>query len=256
MITLVTGASYGIGEELAKTFAENGSDLILVARTQERLHLLAREISSKYAVRCEAISVDLTDGAALGSFCEKLKDRSIDVLVNNAGFGDWGPFHERDWKKNSDMIDLNVKATTRLTHFFLPKMIERKSGKILNVASTAGFQSMPHFNVYAATKAYIIHFSEALAEEVKEFGVQVCALCPGPTNTRFKEVADMKESRVFKNWNLPSPFEVARFGYESLMRGETVAIHGTFNRALMEANRIVPRSWAAKIAKKLQGHPG
>lgn len=252
---LITGASYGIGYELAKVFAQNDHDLIIVARTESRLIEVKSELEAQYGIRCTTISCDLVKSNELDRLCKTLDETEVEVLVNNAGFGDWGYFHTRDWEKTSDILDLNVKALTKLTHFFLPKMISRKSGKILNIASTAGFQPIPIFSVYSATKAYVIHFSEAIAEEVREHGVQVTVLCPGPTETRFKDVAEMSESNIFKNWTLADPKEVALHGYKSLIKGESVVVHGTFNSLLMQANRIVPRFLAAQIAKKLQGNP-
>lgn len=254
-MALITGATYGIGYELARQFADHQYNLILVARTADKLDEVAKSLEKNYPIKCETFICDLTVSADLERLCSHLKSARIDVLVNNAGFGDWGPFQKRDWKKNSDLIELNVKALTQLTHFFLQGMVERGVGKILNVASTAGFQPMPNFNVYAATKAFVIHFSEALAEEVRDQGVTVTVLCPGPTETRFKDVAEMSSSRVFQSWSVSNPEEVAKFGFSALMRGETIAIPGALNKALMQANRLVPRFLAAKIAKKIQGNP-
>lgn len=176
----------------------------------------------------------------------------IDYLENNAGFGDYGLFAESEWDKQEQMINLNVLSLTYLTRLFLPDMIKRRSGKILNVASTASFQPGPTMAVYFASKAFVLSFSEALNNEVSEHGISVTALCPGPTQSGFQDAASMQDSRLFKGNNSPSSREVAEYGYKSMMKGKAVAIHGFRNTIMANSVRFAPRSLVVKIARKMQ----
>ena len=201
---LVTGASSGIGEELAKLAAADGCNLVLVARRQERLDALARDLSVAHGVSARVITADLANRAAPRRIAEELtKGRlTIDILVNNAGLGIYGPFWERELGKELEVVQVNVVALTELTGLLLPGMISRKRGRILNVASTAAFQPGPWMAVYYATKAYVLSFSEAIAEELKGTGVTVTALCPGPTITEFQGAAGVRHrasSRRFRH---------------------------------------------------------
>ena len=176
----------------------------------------------------------------------------IDYLINNAGFGDFGMFVETDWNKEAQMIQLNITALTQLTKLYLKEMVKRGSGKIMNVASTAAFQSGPTMAVYYATKAYVLSFSEAIDNEVRDKGVTVTALCPGATESGFQAAAAMEESNLVKGRKLPTSKEVAEYGYESMMKGRTVAIHGFMNYLLANSVRFIPRAMVVKVTRKLQ----
>lgn len=179
----------------------------------------------------------------------------IEYLVNNAGFGDFGFFAEGDWAKTEQMIDLNIKSLTKLCRLYIPDMIARKSGKVLNVASTAAFQPGPTMAVYYASKSYVLFLSEALYNELKGTGVNVTCLCPGPTESGFIQVASMAESNLFKNKKVPSSAKVAEFGYRAMMKNKMTVIHGFFNYLMANASRFAPRKLVLAIARKVQGEP-
>jgi short-subunit dehydrogenase len=248
---LITGASLGIGYEFAKIFAKNNYDLVLVARSADKLNALALELSN---VKTLVMVKDLSIPNSGQEIFDELKQKNIqvDVLVNNAGFGDFGFFHEAKLERQLQMIDLNVRSLTELTHLFGKLMVARKDGKILNVASTAAFQPGPLFSVYYATKHFVLALSEGLANEWKEFGVTVTALCPGPTASGFQEAANMNNSKLFKNFKIPTSLEVAEYGYEALMAGKTVAVHGVMNKVLSSSVRFFPRRVVTKITRKIQ----
>lgn len=250
---LITGASSGIGRELAKIFAQKKANLILVARQTEKLEELAEEIRSDHPVSIEVITADLSqEGDVHYVFltCQE-KGLKVDYLINNAGIGSGGPFSEGSWDTYAKMLDLNIKGLTHLCHLFLPGMMERKFGRIMNVASTAGFLPGPNMAVYFASKAYVLHFTEALNMELKKSKVTVTALCPGPTDTAFQDVAEMTEAKLFQSKNLYSAQEVAEFGFKAMMNGWRVAIPGWKNMILAKTARIAPRSWVMNVAKKL-----
>ena len=248
---LITGASSGIGLELARIFAEKKYDLVLVARNVAKLRELAQELEN---VSVTVIGKDLSQLNAAQDIYDLLKfqNKTIDVLVNNAGFGDWTFFHEANWDKQAMMIDVNVRALTQFCFLFGKEMVQRHSGKILNMASTAGFQPGPLMSVYYATKAYVLLFSEGIANEWKSFGVTVTALCPGPTASGFQAGAALEESKLVKGKKLPSAREVAQFGYDSLMKGKTVAVHGFMNRMLALAPRLMPRNFVTQTVRNMQ----
>lgn len=237
---LITGASNGIGLELAKIHAQKGIDLILVARSKTKLEELAEELSSMYKVNIYVICKDLSlENAAQEVFDEvKSNGQQVDYLINNAGFGDYGFFIERSWEKQKQMIDLNILALTQFTQLFAKEMCARKQGKIMNVASIASFLPGPLMSVYYATKAYVLHFSEAINNEVKDFGVTVTALCPGPTTSGFEAAADLEGSALFKGKKLPTSQEVAQYGFTSMMKGKAVAIHKFKNYLMANAVRF------------------
>jgi uncharacterized protein len=250
---LITGSSGGIGSELAKVHARNGDDLVLVALDKVRLDVLKKELESEYKVKVYTIEKDLTVPGAVDQVYEELNENNIlvDYLINNAGMGDFGFFAGSFWLKQERMIDLNITALTHLTRLFLPHMIEAGSGKIMNVASTASFQPGPTMAVYFATKAYVLSFSEALANEVKDKGITVTALCPGSTETGFHAVV-MGDSSLLKDRKKSSPAEVAEFGYRSMMKGKTVAIHGFKNKLLATSVRFFPRTLVTGATRKIQ----
>ena len=250
---LITGASSGIGLALARVFAGDGVDVILSARSEDRLRELANEVRETYRVKARVIPADLSrPGQA-----QKIYDRvvatgwQVDCLVNNAGFGVYGDFAETDWMAEAAMVQVNIVALTQLTKLFLPEMIARGRGRILNVASTAAFQPGPMMAVYFATKAYVLSFSEAIAHELRGTGVHVTALCPGATETGFQRSAGATGSRVFDSRKLPTGADVARYGYEVLQRQKRVAVHGAINKMLAFGTRLLPRRAVVAITKML-----
>lgn len=252
--TLITGASSGIGYELASVFAKNNHNLILVARSTEKLESLKTEIEKNFHVVAEVISMDLSkqnSADELYSIISK-KKLSVDILVNNAGFGDHSLFLNEDPKKIEEMILLNILTLTKLTKLFLPDMVTRKYGKILNVASTAAFQPGPLMSVYYASKAYVLSFTEGLYEELKGTGVSVTALCPGPTESGFKSSANMSNVTLMEAIKLPTSKDVAEFGYKALMNDKAVAIHGFMNSVMAKSAGFVPRVILRKLVMKLQ----
>lgn len=252
---LITGASSGIGSDLARVFAREGHSLVLTARSQVRLDALAGEIRGSSKVEVVVVPADLSQPGAAERLAALLGDKNIEVgtLVNNAGFGLWGPFLELDANSQSEMIRLNIAALTELTRLLAPAMVKRGKGKILNVASTAAFQPGPFMAVYFATKAYVLSFSVALREELKGTGVSVTCLCPGSTATRFAEVSSMDESKYFKLLKPMSSMEVAEIGYRALQHGEDYRVAGWINRLQVFLTRFASVRLAAKLAKKIMG---
>ncbi len=250
---LITGASAGIGWELARQFAAEKSNLVLVARRRERLEELAAELRTQHGVEVHVVAADLGRADAPQAIVERLTrdGLTIDVLVNNAGFGALGPVAELDLQRQMEMVQVNVAALTHLTRLLLPGMIERRRGGILNVGSTAGFQAGPFMAVYYATKAYVVSFSEALADELAASGVTVTCLCPGPTLTEFAETAKMGHTLMFKLQTMTAQ-QVARIGYRSFRRGKLLVVPGWINYLGSMGVRFIPRSMARGIAKRLQ----
>jgi short-subunit dehydrogenase len=251
---LITGASNGIGLELAKIHASKGGNLVLVARNKTKLDELKSELEKQYKVSVYTIGKDLSlINAAQEVFDETQKAGiQIDYLINNAGFGDFGMFVDADWKKEEQMINLNITTLTQFTKLYLKEMVKRKSGKIMNVASTAAFQPGPVMAVYFATKAYVLNFSEAVDNEVRDKGVTITTLCPGPTESGFQAAATMEESNLVKGRKLPSSKEVAEYGYAAMLKGKTVAIHGFLNYILANSVRFTPRALVVKLTRKIQ----
>jgi short-subunit dehydrogenase len=251
---LITGASNGIGLELARIHAQKGDNLVLVARNKEKLDELKNELEGKYKVKVYNIVKDLSVQGAAKSVYEEVKKNGIivDYLINNAGFGDFGLFNERDWSRQEEMINLNITALTHFTWLFLQDMVAAKKGKIMNVASTASFQPGPTMSVYFASKAFVLSFSEAVNNEVSDKGITVTALCPGATLSGFQAAASMQDSKLFDGNNFPTSREVAEYGYKAMMRGQSVAIHGLKNKILANSVRFAPRSLAVSIARKMQ----
>jgi uncharacterized protein len=251
---LITGASNGIGLELAKIHASNGGSLVLVARNKSKLDELKASLENQYKIKVYTIGKDLAaNNAAQEVYDETTKQNiQIDYLINNAGFGDFGMFAETDWNKELQMINLNITTLTQFTKLYLQDMVSRGSGKIMNVASTAAFQSGPTMAVYYATKAYVLSFSEAVDNEVSDKGVTVTALCPGATESGFQAAAAMEESALVKGKKLPSAKEVAEYGYSAMLKGKTVAIHGLMNYIMANSVRFTPRAIVVKLTRKLQ----
>lgn len=251
---LVTGASSGIGLDLAREMARHGCDLVLVARSEGKLQELAVELEKRNDITAHVIACDLARPNAAAQLVDQLKQRAIDVdvLVNNAGYGLAGAFVETDLTREIDMIQVNVVALTQLTKLLLPPMVARKRGRILNVASTAAFQPGPLMAVYYATKAYVLSFTEAIADELRDSGVTVTALCPGPTATGFADVANMTRSRLFTMMRPMSAARVARAGYRGLMSGRRLVIPGAKNKLLVQSLRVSPRRAVTTLVRKFQ----
>ena len=251
---LVTGASSGIGLDLAKRFAAEGHDVALVARSEGKLKELAAALEAEHQVRAHVVTADLAQPRAAETLVAALEARGIavDVLVNNAGYALYGAFTETDLADELNMIQVNIVALTHLTKLLVRKMVARKDGRVLNVASTAAFQPGPLMAVYYATKAYVLSFSEALANELAGTGVTVTALCPGPTKTGFQARAQMEESKLVRGREIMTSETVARAGYTGLMKGKTVVIPGVGNRMMANAVRFLPRNTVTKLVRNAQ----
>jgi short-subunit dehydrogenase len=251
---LITGGSTGIGFELARQFAAHGHDLVLAARNADQLEAAAGKIEGKYGVSVKTFSIDLVDGDAPQRLFDSLTGDGVqvDFLVNNAGFGSGGEFVDTDINRELDMIQVNCSALIHLTKLFLPAMVKRKEGKIMNVASTAAFQAGPGHSIYYASKAFVLSFSEAIAEELHRTGITVTALCPGPTESNFAERAGTNKSRLFTQAKVATAEEVSKFGYHAMLKGQRVAIPGIQNKLMIQAERFVPRILVNKIAHRMQ----
>lgn len=250
---LITGASSGIGLELAHLFAQDGYRLVLVARNRGALRELGDELQSRYDTTVRVSPKDLAHPASPAELYQELQEAGIvlDVLVNNAGFGLAGPFLKNPWADEAEMLQVNVAALTQLTKLFLPQ-IRAREGKVMNVASTAAFQPGPFMAVYYASKAYVLSFSEALAEELRGTGTTVTCLCPGPVKTNFQKRAYLKGTAMINSPLTVDVREVARIGYEGLKQGKRLVIPGWKNRLLVESLRVSPREMTTKVVRKLQ----
>jgi len=250
---LITGASGGIGYELARIFARHQYNLVLVARNEAKLEQLAQEIQQEFGIEVLVLAQDLSLPRAANLIFDQLQSKNIhiDFLINNAGFGNFGFFMETEWPKEEQMINLNITALTHFTKLFGQEMVKHKFGRILNVASTAAFQPGPLMAVYYASKAYVLSFSEAIANELAGTGVTVTALCPGPTETGFLEAAALEDSKLFKGKKLATAREVAEYGYHALMAGKTVAIEGATNQLMARSVKFVPRKWVTALVRKM-----
>lgn len=258
MLAVVTGASTGIGKDLAEVCARDGNDLVLVARRADVLQQVARELESKHQIGVHTMAEDLTDPGAPVRIVAQLKSKGLvpDILINNAGTGVYGPFLETELKEELGSIQLNVAALTHLTKLILPGMVQRARGRILNVASTAAFQPGPLMAVYYATKVYVLHLSEALANEVAGTGVTITVLCPGPTSTGFQARAGMKNMLLTSKGLMSTSADVARAGYEGMKRGKRVVIPGILNKLLAFSVRLAPRRLPPAIVRQLQERRG
>jgi short-subunit dehydrogenase len=250
---LVTGASGGIGADIATLLAGRGHDLVLVARSRDKLAALAGELENAHGIHVTVLTADLTDATAPETIAKVLREKGIavDVLVNNAGLGSYGPFAEIDAKIDLGLIALNVTSLTHMSKLFLPAMLARKRGRILNVGSTAGFVPGPLMAVYYATKAYVLSLSVALANEVSGSGVTVTCLCPGATKTAFDATAGNDKTRLFKSGVMDS-MDVARAGVDAMFRGEVICVPGFINRLRISTTGLAPRTLLAKIARTYQ----
>jgi len=251
---LITGASSGIGKELAHIHAEKGGDLVIVARSKDKLEKLKTELEKKHSVKVMLIEKDLSNSEAPKELYKEVKNAGIEIeyLINNAGFGGRGKFHERDWEADSAMINLNIVALTALTRFFLPDFVKRNSGKILNVSSTASFMPGPLQAVYYASKSYVTFFSNAIAEELHDTNITVTALMPGATETEFAKVSGMDKTNLFEK--TAGARSVAEDGYRGMIKGKLDVISGlTFTQKMMFGMLpFLPKKMKLKTIRKMQ----
>jgi short-subunit dehydrogenase len=248
---LVTGASSGIGLELARVLARAGHDLVLAARNASALDAIARDLAPTYHVSVHSVAVDLAHADGVAQLMDDIARAGLeaDVLVNNAGFGGFGDFARTSLHDELRMIDLNIRALVALTKRCLPRMLERRRGRVLNVASTAAFLPGPHMAVYYATKAFVLSFSEAIRDELRDGGVTVTVLCPGPTETGFQSAARMQKSRLVQG-AMMNAADVAEAGYRGLMAGRPVVIPGAANRMVPLLVRFLPRRLVTVVSRR------
>lgn len=253
-VALITGASSGLGLEFSKIFARKGYNLVLVARHEKKLIELKNELEAEYKIKVEVIAKDLAKKDSARELFETTEEKNIEVevLVNNAGFGDFGDFINSDLTKQEDMIGVNVTTLMQLSHMYLKGMKERNRGKLLNVASVTAFEPGPLMSVYYATKAFVLSFTEALSVELKDTNILVSALCPGPTKTGFEEKAESKGKGIFKNLKISTAKYVAEYGYENLLKGRVIVIPGANNKTLIFLGKISPRKVVRELSYLIQ----
>jgi|TARA_B110000438_G_scaffold33857_1_gene33548 uncharacterized protein len=245
--SLVTGGASGIGLEFVKLLLKDKYKVFIIDNSDKNLKNLKYNLdSSNY----KSIKEDLSDIKSPEKIYDKLKNENIDILINNAGFGTYGKFYETEWNIEKKMINLHVLNTTYLTKLFLKDMIKKNKGKILNISSLAAFQPGPLMALYYATKAYILHFTEAISNEIKDKNITISVLCPGQTSTGFQKYVSTKKNTI--KFNTASPVKVAKYGYNGLKKNVTVSIPGIFNKFLVNLNRILPRSWSTNIVRYIQ----
>lgn len=251
---LITGASGGLGLSFVNIFAREGYDLVIVARNSDRLEEIKKEIEKKYDNKVTVVAKDLCKSDCIAELYETTSKAgiSVDVLVNNAGFGDFGQFYQCDVSKQIRMVELNCISLMHLTRLYLPDMIARGGGNILNVDSIAAFQPGPLMSVYYATKSFVFSFSQALYRELKGTGVKVTALCPGPIKTNFENASDLGESGLFKNLKVWDPDVVAEFGYKNMKKGKSFCVCGLLNKIIAFANRFAPRALVREMVFHIQ----
>ncbi len=249
---LITGASSGIGLELARQFAAHGHSLVLTAPVERELQQIASELEQAHGVSVKTIAQDLTQAQAPKAIFAAVNEQvgELNILVNNAGLGQRAPFWDYPFERDQEMIRVNVEAVIALTKLFLPGMRERRQGRIMNTASIAGFEPGPLLAVYHATKAFVLSFSEALAVELEDSGISVTALCPGATDTDFFPKANMVQTKAFQKNKVMSPQEVAAAGYDALMRGDRIYVPGAMNKAMVFSRRLMSIPAQARINKK------
>lgn len=251
---LITGASAGLGSEFARLFVKDGYSVVLVARRKENLEKLKTELktlNSSVEILVHDIDLGVPDAGSALYHWIKSKNISLEFLINNAGFGDAGEFAKLELSQQLKMIDLNIRTLVELCHLYAKEMLNAKRGRILNVGSTAGFQPGPYMTTYYASKAFVNSFSEALGHELKGSGVTCTCLAPGPTHTEFAQVAGFGNSKLFKSKMVANSAEVAKAGYDAMLKGEAMCIPGAINNILAQSTRFVPRSLTKKIAGRL-----
>jgi short-subunit dehydrogenase len=255
-VALITGASAGLGEQFAHLFARDGHDVVLVSRSQARLEAIAERLRF-HQVKTHVLAEDLSKPGAAARVFERVKAKGLEVgyLVNNAGYGSTGPFLDLPVEGEVEMVELNCATLLELCHRFGQPMRERKAGRILNIASTAGFQPGPFMATYYATKAFVVSFSEALAHELQGSGVTVTCHCPGATATEFAGRAGNDKSRLFQRPGVAKPEDVAAHAYEAMMQGEVLSVHGLLNWVAMQSVRFSPRAVIRNITASLNTRP-
>jgi uncharacterized protein len=249
---LVTGAASGLGFEFSLLLAKDSYNLILVDIDAKNLEYAKKRIQKSNNINVQILIKDLSKPNIAQEIFEHVEEIPIDILINNAGFGLFGAFSDTKWQRESEMLNLHINTTTQLTKLLLGGMVERGDGKILNISSLAAFLPGPLMAIYYASKAYILSFSEAIANELKGTGVTVTALCPGQTKTSFQEVVSSTSCKNKKAFNMACPIEVAKYGYAAMLKGKTVAIPGRFNKFLATLSRFVPRKMTTSIVRKIQ----
>ncbi len=249
---LVTGAASGLGLEFSCLLAKDGYNVILVDLNKDKLHDAKLLLEKKFGISVILIVQDLGKQDSAQQLFEKVENYTIEVLINNAGFGMFGSFYENDWERQLSMLNLHVITTTHLTKLLLKNMVAKGNGKILNVSSLAAFQPGPLMALYYATKAYVLSFSEAIANELKHTGVTVTAFCPGPTKTMFQSTVQECQVEGKIGFNMGCPIKVAFYGYNAMHKGKTYAIPGRFNKFLAVLPRILSRNAASNIVRKIQ----
>lgn len=255
MRSIPCGASSGLGYEFAQIYAQHGYDLVVVARSEGKLFQLKKKLEEQYRIKVWVFAQDLSkQNAAYEVFDFTIQNNiDIEILVNNAGFGDYGNFAEFGISRQQELLQVNIVSLVELTRYFLPLMLKRKSGQIINMSSVAAFCAGPKMSLYYASKAFVRSFSEAVAEEVKDSGVSVLALCPGPTATGFEKAADMKVSKMFRFMKPKTAKQVAMAGYKSSCKGRTLCYYGASVKMMNIGSRIVPRSVSRKFARMING---
>ena len=257
-VALVTGASSGIGREIARLFAADGWDLALVARREAALRELGDELAGRHGIQVHVVPADLASPEGPEGVAAELDARGLAIaaLINNAGLGAWGPFADTDWRVERELLAVNVVALTALTKRVLPGMLVRGAGRILNLSSTAAFQPGPLMAVYFASKAYVLHFSLALADELRGTGVTVTTLCPGPTRTGFADTAGAERSLMFRGGRGGDAARVARAGYRAMLAGDRLVVPGIVNKVSVFATRLASRPFAGRVARHLAERAG
>lgn len=254
---LITGASSGIGRECARVFAGNGFDVVLTARSENRLRFVKRKLEQEYGIAAVVIPMDLSEPDAAVTLYKKLKKQNIavDILINSAGFGDFAGFLDSDWSRQKNMVDLNVIALIQMTYVFGMEMRKRGHGRILNLSSASALSPGPYMSVYYATKAFVLSFSQAVAKELEGTGVTVTALCPGTVKTGFEKAAGMESSHMFAFIRPVSAIDAAKGAYRAVMGGKTVKYHGMPAKLINIGTRLATRGFIRVFARKINGVP-
>lgn len=255
--TLITGASSGIGLELASLCAKKKQNLILVARSGNKLQEIKTELERKYAVHVECFAIDLSKPNSAKELYDKTADAGYDVtiLINNAGFGDHEVFLDSDWQRQQAMVQLNITTLMQLTYLYGNDMRDEGTGRILNISSVAAFSAGPYMSIYYATKGFVLSFSLAVAAELKGSGVTVTAICPGPTKTGFESAADMKNSKMFTQFFPQTAKSVAKCAYRAMMKGKPLVYHSKATKLMNVGSRLTSRKFAAGFAERINQKP-
>ena len=244
---VVTGGASGIGLEFVKLLIDDNYKVFIIDNNKENLDALPKIISPD---KFQPIKLDLSKITSPKIIYEKLKNKNIEILINNAGFGIFGKFYKTKWESDAEMINLHVLNTAHLTKLFLKDMIKRNKGKILNISSVAAFQPGPMMSLYYATKAFILHFTEAISNEVKDKNITISVLCPGQTKTNFQDYVSTKKNKI--SFNTGCPIEVAKCGYNALKNNITVSVPGFMNKIIVLLNRLLPRSTSVNLVRYIQ----